>query len=113
MVFLTTVHMLRERLQLDEPMGKPLESAYFGLSCKSYLWACADAIRHQIPDALGACDRIKHTHVQMFGRIGLTQWPKVARLLDRRQTLALILLYYSPRLYRIALKAKQTLFPKK
>lgn len=113
MDFLTTVHMLRERLLLDEPMSKPLESAYFGLSCKSYLWACADAIRHQIPDALGACQRIKDTHVQMFGRIGLTQWPKVARLLDRRQTLALILLYYSPRLYRTALKAKQTLFPKK
>ena len=113
MDFLTTVHMLRERLQLDQPMQPVLQDAYFGLSCKAYLWACADAIRHQIPDAFGACRRIKDTHVQMFGRIAFTQWPKVARLLDRRQTLALFLLYYSPRLYQIALKAKRTLLPKK
>ena len=94
-------------------MGLPLSEAYLGLTCKAYLWACADTIRQKIQDAIGACARIKDTHVQMFGKIGLTQWPKVARLLDRRQTLALFLLYYSPRLYRTALKAKQTLFPKK
>ena len=113
MDFLTTVGMLRDRLQLTEPMGASLSQAYFGLTCKAYLWACADAIRHEIPDAFGACRRIKDTHIQMFGKIALTQWPKVARLLDRRQTLALFLLYYSPRLYQIALKAKRTLFPKK
>ena len=111
--FLTTVKMLADRLQLDEPMQKPLKDAYFGLTCKSYLWACADAIRHRLPNAIDVCHRIKATHIQMFGKIQLAQWPQVAKLLDRRQTLALFLLYYSPRLYPIALKAKQTIFPKK
>lgn len=111
--FLTTVAMLRERLHLSEPMSPELSDAYLGLTAKSYLWACADAIRHELPDAMGVCKRIKATHQEMFGKIVPTQWSTLARQLDRRQMLAFGLLYYSPRLYRITLKAKKTLFPKK
>ena len=111
--FLSTVQMLRERLLLDEPMTLPLQEAFLGLSCKAYLWACADAIRHRIPDSIGACQRIKAMHTQMFGKIKSAQWSTIWRRLDRRQFLAFVMLYYSPRLYRFALKAKQSLFPKK
>ena len=111
--FLTTLQMLRERLQLSEPMSPVLADAYFGLTCKAYLWACADAIRHELPDAMGVCTRIKATHTQMFGKIEPSHWSKIISLLDRRQAVSFGLLYYSPRLYRTALKAKQKIFPKK
>ena len=111
--FLTTVQMLRERLQLSEPMSPVLTDAYFGLTCKAYLWACADAIRHKLPDAIGVCARIKATHAQMFGKITPSHWSKITSLLDRRQAVSFGLLYYSPRLYQTVLKAKQKFFPKK
>jgi hypothetical protein len=94
-------------------MSPVLSDAYFGLTCKAYLWACADAIRHELPDALGVCARIKDKHTQMFGKITRFHWSKIISLLDRRQTVSFGLLYYSPRLYQTALKAKLKLFPKK
>ncbi len=111
--FLTTVQMLRERLQLSEPMSPVLSDAYFGLTCKAYLWACSDAIRHQLPDAIGVCTRVKAAHIQTFGKITRVHWSKIISLLDRRQAVSFGLLYYSPRLYQTALKAKLKLFPKK
>ncbi len=111
--FLDTVAMLRARLQLNEPMSAPMQDAYFGLTCKAYLWACADAIRHNLPDDLGVCKRIKHTHSEMFGKITPAHWSKIIQMLDKRQALSFGLLYYTPRFYRTALKAKQKLIPKK
>lgn len=111
--FLTTVQMLHERLHLDGPMSQELSEALTGLACKAYLWACADAIRHRLPDDLGVCARIKHTHVQMFGKMTRQYWRIIRTHLDKRQMLAFGLTYTSPRLYRFLLKAKNKLFPKK